>query len=190
MRLFLAITLPDGLKAEIARAVAPAREGTPGVRWVRTELLHLTVKFVGERLDGEEQLIMETARSALRSAEPVMATIGGAGAFPNFRKARVVWIGMHPVAPLADIARRVDTALSSVGIAAERRPFQAHITLGRIAAPLVPEAARSLERALHAVRDEWVMPVREVALMQSTLGREGPAYRVLKKIPLGEQGVS
>lgn len=188
MRLFLAVTLSDDVRESIGRATAEARALAPGVRWVRPGLLHLTVKFLGERPDGDDRRVADALRPALARAHGCDATIRGAGAFPNFRRPRVVWLGMHPPAPLAAVARQVDDALFALGIERESRPFRAHITLGRVDHGLAPVDADSLERALGAVRSTWTVPVRDVAVIQSTLAHGGPTYRVLERCPLGLSG--
>lgn len=187
MRLFLAVALPEALQQEIARATASARAAVPTVRWVRPDRLHLTMKFLGERPDGEASGIAAAARGAIAGLPWVNASLHGAGAFPNFRRPRVVWLGMHPEEPLAAIARRLDAALVPLGVEAESRPFRAHVTLGRAAGAMPPVAAMALERDLRQVTSRWELSVYDIALMQSTLGPGGPTYRVLDTLPLGNR---
>lgn len=185
MRLFLAVTLPDEMQEAIAGAIAPARQAAPTVRWVRAGLLHLTVKFLGERPEGDDVRIAAAARGALAGIVPFQVTVGGTGAFPNFRRPRVVWLDMHPPVPLADLAQRLDAALAPLGFARESRPFRAHVTLGRVTDGVPREQLAALERALRDVRASWTLIVRDVALMRSTLGPGGPAYTALHTIALG-----
>lgn len=187
MRLFLAVTLPEALQQDIARATAALRAAAPTVRWVRPERLHLTMKFLGERPDDDATRIADAARHATTGLQPVSASLHGTGAFPNFRRPRVVWLGMHPEAPLAAIARRLDAALAPLGIEPESRPFRAHVTLGRVADAMPPAAAAALERDLRRVTSTWLLAVYDIALMQSTLGPGGPTYRVLDTLPLGNR---
>lgn len=185
MRLFLAVTLPDEMQVGITRAVAPAREAAPAVRWVRAGLLHLTMKFLGERPAGDDVRVAVAARGALAGVAPFDVTVGGTGAFPNFRRPRVVWLDMNPPVLLAGVARRIDAALASLGYAAETRPFRAHVTLGRLNDAVPREQVLSLERTLRDVRDSWTLAVREVVLMRSALSQEGPTYTALHHVALG-----
>lgn len=187
MRLFLAVALPEPLQQEIARATAPLRASAPAVRWVRPDRLHLTMKFLGERPDDEAVRVANAARQAMADVPPLSASLHGAGAFPNFRRPRVVWLGMHPEGPLAAIARRLDVALAPLGVERESRPFRAHVTLGRVAGALPPLVAAALERDLRQVTSTWLLAVYDIALMQSTLGPGGPTYRVLDTLPLGNR---
>ncbi|MBK9409663.1 MAG: RNA 2',3'-cyclic phosphodiesterase [Gemmatimonadetes bacterium] len=185
MRLFLAVTLPEELQDAIERATAPARAAAPRVRWVRAAQLHLTMKFIGERPASDVGPIAEVVREVVAGLPALRVTLRGAGAFPNFRRPRVVWLGMHPPAPLATLARHLDDALTPLGVDAESRPFRAHVTLGRVGEALAVDTAHTLERALHDVTASWSLAVRGVALVQSTLGPGGPSYRELDTFPLG-----
>src|SRR5262245_37238500 len=96
MRLFLALNLPPELRRDIVNATDGLREGAPDLSWVKEPLLHLTLKFLGE----QPEEIVDRFREVLpaigaRHREP-MVQIGGIGAFPNFRRARVVWLGVEP----------------------------------------------------------------------------------------------
>lgn len=176
MRLFLAITLPDHVRAAITRAVAPARAAAPHVRWVREESLHLTLRFLGERPATDVALLGESVQRALAPVAGFTATIRDAGAFPNFRRPRAVWLGMHPRDTFGALVRRLEATLAALGIAVENRPFRPHVTLGRVGAPLAAAEGEALARALRAIRQRWTMDVHEVVLMRSTLGPGGSTY--------------
>lgn len=185
MRLFLAITLPDEVCAGVARAMAPAQAAAPQLRWVGAERLHLTMKFLGERPEGDVARIAESLGRALEAVPAFSATLRDAGAFPNFRRPRAVWLGMHPHDLFANMSARLGAALAALGIAEENRPFRPHVTLGRLTSPLPAPQGESLERALRAIRQSWTVPVREVVLMRSTLGAGGSTYTPLAVVPLG-----
>lgn len=184
MRLFLAVTLPETVRASIRDAVAPVRDATPALRWVRHDTLHLTVKFLGEQTPDTVAPITHAAQRALRGLPAIDASIGGAGAFPNFRRPRAVWLGMHPAPPLVELATRLDAALVALGITAESRPFHPHVTVARASGTVAPAVLRSLEDGMRGVRQRWSLAVREVVLMQSELGRGGSTYTALATAPL------
>lgn len=54
VRLFIALNLTAELRARIATNVlTPLRAQLPGVRWVREEMLHVTLAFLGELGEAE-----------------------------------------------------------------------------------------------------------------------------------------
>jgi 2'-5' RNA ligase len=147
--------------------------------------LHTTLKFLGEQ-DPSLVPRLAAAVSALASAlKPCDVRLGGYGAFPNFRRPNVVWMGGEPAAPLIAIAKAIDDACATLGVPREERPFRAHITLGRVKRPLGRTEAVGLERIAAARHEAFPWHVGSVEIMQSTLGSAGPKYTVLQSIPLG-----
>ncbi len=51
MRTFVAIELDDELKRPLAALQARLKPHCPALRWVDTEKIHLTLKFIGEIAD-------------------------------------------------------------------------------------------------------------------------------------------
>ena len=70
MRLFVAISLPEDVRDELARL----GHGLPGARWVAPENLHLTLRFIGE-VDADEAHDIDAALAAL-PAKPHLLFLG------------------------------------------------------------------------------------------------------------------
>ena len=59
--------------------------------------------------------------------------LGGLGAFPSSGMPRVVWLGVRDgTDSIANIHGEIAARLQPLGFAAERRPFSAHLTIGRV----------------------------------------------------------
>lgn len=179
VRAFFALDLPEAVRracASLARELR-ARPDGDGVRWVRPENFHLTLRFLGnveaERL-GE---LAARVRAATADVSPFRAALGALDAFPP-RRPRVVAVGVEPEAPLCELAARVEAGVVEAGLAPERRRLRPHVTLGRVRSRRAP----SLEGAASDGSD-W--PVREVVLLRSDLGRDGSTYTHLERIALG-----
>ena len=185
MRLFLAVTLPDEVRTGIASATERVRALLPRITWVHPSRLHLTLKFIGERDAELVPRISAAAREVTADANSLAFTLAGAGAFPNFRAPRVVWIGMENAAPLSILAARLDDALVPLGVPAERRPFRPHLTLGRVKGALSRDEGVLLEQELRALSGRWALPITHVQLMGSDLSSSGPRYTSLATFPLG-----
>lgn len=184
MRLFLALNFAPPLQEDVAEATRPLREALPGLAWVSAPRLHLTLKFLGEIEPGAVEAIRTASEHAVRGARAHEVTLGGVGAFPNLRRPRVVWMGMHDTAPLISVATSLDHAVAALGVPAETRPFRPHVTLARVKVPLsTPEGTVLTQRAAE-IRVRLRAPVHEVALVQSSLGTGGPRYDVLATFPL------
>jgi len=153
-RAFLAVVPPAGPRAWAASAQNSAAAVAPDLRWSRPEQRHLTVKFFGAVPDAES-LAAFVAESVLPRA-PFPLSLGGGGAFPNARRASVLWLGV----------RQGSDALGELAapFVDDDRPFRAHLTLARVS------KARDLRAAVAALdgcgeSDPWT--VDELVLFES-----------------------
>lgn len=185
MRLFVAANLDNVLRDEVHAGAARLRDAAPGVAWVRRELLHMTLKFVGEQEASRVADFSRSLSALSAAAEPIDIRIHGYGAFPNFREPRVVWIGGDLPPRLSALAAAVDEACAGYGVEPEQRPFRAHITLGRVRRPLPREERRQLEQAAQGRHEVLHWHVESVELMSSELGPSGPTYTVVESFALG-----
>src|SRR4051812_45515664 len=102
MRLFVAINLPEEERSALDAATASLRaEGLP-IKWVSAEKLHVTIRFLGNVDDAQAGPIGDALAAAVAGHKPFDVTLGGAGAFPDARHPRVLWIGVerHPALEL------------------------------------------------------------------------------------------
>jgi 2'-5' RNA ligase len=126
----------------------------PDLRWSRPEQWHLTVKFFGAI--PELAPVAAFVTDAVRAREPFTLSLGGGGAFPNARRASVLWLG----------TRQGSEALAALAepFAEDDRPFRAHLTLARVAKS---RDLRAVVAALDACRESEPWTVDEVVLFDS-----------------------
>jgi 2'-5' RNA ligase len=80
MRLFIALDIDDGIRERIALFLDGVSGFAPDARWVRTESLHVTLKFIGEK---PEEAVEEVKRSLCEiKAGSLDLTFRGYGFFP------------------------------------------------------------------------------------------------------------
>jgi 2'-5' RNA ligase len=185
VRLFLAINFAPEIRHAIAEASAPLRAVAPDLSWIREPQLHLTVKFLGDQPDELAPTIAESMNAVAARNRVVDVEIGGVGAFPNFRRPRVVWIGVSPEPKLELLHHDVESACESLGLPLDGKPFRPHLTLARVK----PRAARSdalknLARAAKAVSFAEEAIITSIDLMESELTTVGSRYRMLASSPL------
>jgi 2'-5' RNA ligase len=150
--------------------------------------LHVTLKFLGEQDERLVGRLREALERVAARHSPVTVETTRVGAFPNFRRPRVVWVGMTGEKPLQALARDVDETLAPLGIPPESRAFQAHVTLGRARGELSPQEAAAIAKAGEAVRTTRGFAVQTVDLMRSELGPGGSRYSLLTAAPLHARG--
>ena len=184
LRAFFAIELPADARGRVSEAAERLKAvAQRGVRWMALDTLHLTLKFLGEIREDDVPRLVARAQAKLAPEDPFAVALAGYGAFPNAREARALWIGVSEGASsLARLARKLDSASRAIGALRERRPFEPHLTLGRLRDPLRVE----LERAPPAESVAWT--VSEVVLYESRLSKDGARHVPLARFPLGAGG--
>ncbi|HHQ49244.1 MAG TPA: RNA 2',3'-cyclic phosphodiesterase [Acidobacteria bacterium] len=184
IRAFLALEIPAAIKEDLARQVAALKPRLEPARWVRSEGLHLTLKFLGESEPDRLERLADLLRPLLKGGGPVEVRLAGSGFFPGPRRPRVAWVG-GTAAGAAEAASAIDTAARRLGWERERRPFALHLTLARLRSPWRGE---SVERWLEWGRGYAAAPFvcREVVLFRSRLEPGGAVYTPLERLPLGD----
>jgi 2'-5' RNA ligase len=174
VRLFIAIDVPEEVRRRVAAFAAAMRERAPRARWVRLDGVHVTLKFIGETAPEKAEAIRR-ALAPVRTAAPVEMEFRGAGFFPNEKRPRVFWVGIHSTPALADLAAEIERRLEPLGIARESRPFNAHLTLARFE---TPRESGELGRALAegGEREFGRAVAREFHLYESRLKPGGARY--------------
>jgi RNA 2',3'-cyclic 3'-phosphodiesterase len=162
MRLFFALWPPRDAALELERW-AQSLDG----RRARPDKIHLTLAFLGEA-DAEKAKVAAGRVQASRFHLPLDEV-------RYWAHNQIVWAGPRRVPPeLAQLAEALQLELYKEGFMLERRPFAAHVTLARKAAPV-----ESLP-PLPGLR--W--PVAEFTLVGSSLRAGGSEYQILERFAL------
>jgi 2'-5' RNA ligase len=175
MRLFLALNIEPDVRHRVHAAMQALRAASPDVRWVDESKLHLTLKFLSEQPESLVAPLSAALDKAAGQSRELDLQFGAVGAFPNFRRPRVVWVGVAPDPKLELLHHDVEVACETVGLSVDGRPFRPHVTLGR-----VDKADGALRQAARGIRVREVSVVTSVDIMLSAGGR----YRMLHSSPL------
>jgi len=181
VRLFIAIEIPADVRSALASFLQELRAIAPGVKWVRAENLHVTLKFLGHT-DEAKLSAIEEVLDKVRSANPVNLEFRGLGFFPSEKRPRVFWADMEASATLKTLASDVDNATHEFGFPLEDRPFTPHLTLARFESPRIPpELSAAIVR--NVARDFGSMTTTEFHLIESKLKPTGAEYTTLHTFP-------
>lgn len=198
MRLFIALDIDNIIREKIRVFLEGIRGFAPDVRWVRSESLHVTLKFIGEKPAETADAIKSTLATV--AASPFELSFRGYGFFPTPKSARVFWVGIQSGPELAQLASAVDNATATLDIPKEERAFSPHLTLARrgggsgspqwTKGDALNKTFGRLSEKLAAMSslDFGTMTAREFFLYQSQLSREGSRYTKLETFPLRESG--
>ncbi|GFO62323.1 RNA 2',3'-cyclic phosphodiesterase [Geomonas paludis] len=168
-RLFIAIELPDDIKATLSSLGAEV----PGPRWVPPDQIHLTLRFLGDVLPQTGAVLKQKLSAVSFTSFPL--TLRGVGHFPPHGHPRVLWVGLDESRPLLTLQQQIESAVTGAGIPPEQRGFSPHITLARIKENASAEVARF--EATHRTLSFPPFNVEEFILFSSVLTPKGAIHR-------------
>jgi 2'-5' RNA ligase len=179
-RLFIAVDLPAGLRAELGglRGEEPALGRA--LRWARPEGLHITLRFLGD-VSPERRDELIAALRALPPPAPFELRCEGLGTFGSLARPRVLWAGVGgDLDAMRGLQAAVEGVCEALGWPREGRPYSPHVTLARSRQGAFEERA-ALERLLAAHRErpfgEWT--VEGFTLLRSRMGSGGSVYEAV-----------
>ncbi|HRQ66051.1 MAG TPA: RNA 2',3'-cyclic phosphodiesterase [Xanthomonadaceae bacterium] len=181
-RCFFALPLPaDAADSLAAFAAGPLRASLaqPRLRLIDARDLHLTLRFLGGVDEAGLPALIQGMRTISLEFPALACTNAGIAIWPDVRRPRVLVTGVRCEGPLEDLAERFEALARSLGFAAEKRRFRAHLTLARFR-PGTPPVHGTLPDA-----PKCSFALDRIELWQS-LERPGlPRYGVLDSAPLG-----
>jgi RNA 2',3'-cyclic 3'-phosphodiesterase len=184
-RLFIALKpgggVADMLKVPYGELI---KKGT-NLKVVPPDNYHITLKFFGNCADDLAASIESGFRG--RSPEPAAGLpfkLTGLGAFPDIKKANVIWCGMDAGEEAGRIYGFYDDFGTKFGFAREKRAFRPHLTLARVrmGAGIPPELADYISGNRDTVFGE--SSFSGIILYSSTLTPKGPLYSEVHSIKL------
>lgn len=181
-RLFVGLSVPDDVKAEIAVIQGAVRRQDRKGRFKGMDNFHLTLKFLGAV--ATDRLDCVVRQLALVSAQQRPFTIGlrNIGIFGDGQPARVVWLGVDGERGALDqVQQAVEQAATVCGFARERRSFAPHLTLAQ---DVVWQ-----EDGLAVMGRRWATSlffVTAIVLFRSDLVSGRRVYTPMRTFPLGE----
>lgn len=190
LRLFLALEANDAVQEAVAAAQRTLRRrGDLPVRWTNPGQSHLTLQFFGNVVAEHLPALAEAVQPAVAPFAPLLLREGALGAFPDTDAPRVLWLGLRGDVPeLRAMQHALAAAVATVaGVVADRKPFNAHLTLGRVESGRrdtggVRAVAEAIARPVAVPPVAW--PIGHVALVRSVLGAGGSRYTTLMTFPL------
>lgn len=192
IRTFVALPLPDRAREAAVRVTNRLRRelgDDRAVKWEPRTNLHVTLHFLGDTDPAAVPSISDALAAALAGRQAFDLGLGAPAWFPGRAAPRIFVVDVATgAAPLAAIQQAVGETLAPFGYPPDRRPFRAHVTVGRVrrnrklpapSADLACEAARAAVAAAAA-------RASEVVLFRSTLGPEGATYDRLATFHLAQ----
>jgi 2'-5' RNA ligase len=182
MRVFIAIDIDEQTLRAVKELQSKLQEKAEikngDVKWVRPELMHLTLKFLGEIKDNqivEVCTIIETVATRHSRFDLDVESVGHFGG----RNARLLWVGTgEGNEQLKLLQEDIEEQLSQAGWPKENREFTGHMTLCRIRNTKAGSKMAQLSQE-YKEYEISTTPVDSVVVYESQLTPSGPIYTPL-----------
>jgi 2'-5' RNA ligase len=186
MRLFLAVEIPPQEQKQIYESLSPLRKQWPKIRWISSDNLHITLKFLGEVPEALIPKVKKCAEDCISDMGlgSFKLTFSQIGAFPRPKSPRVIWCGVEgDTKMLSALVEHLEPKLETLGFQKEKRPYRAHLTIAKVS----PEQRgvdfepyiKDYEKTIFAG-----ISVNMISLMQSVLNPFGAVYQCIHQIYL------
>lgn len=189
IRVFIAVDLPPAIQESVEKQTAHLRRtlGDDLIRWVPAQNMHLTLKFIGNIAASHLDFLKQMLTQSVNSQRQFDLQVGGIGSFPNLKRPRVLWVGIHAPADLTSLQKNVEAGAVRLGYEKEERAFSPHLTLGRVRQNV---SAADLQRIRSALENTQIgrigtATIEAVHLYKSDLHTDGSIYTKLLSVPLG-----
>ena len=179
IRSFIALSLPAAVQAALGDLAGQLAPQSQGVKWVKPQSLHLTLRFLGDTAPDQVPALA-AGLDAIAAQQPAFPLrLGALGACPNLQKARVLWVSLEDGSEhLPKLKQAVENLALSLGWEPETQEFKPHLTLGRVReggsvsqeVPVIPPLAFQAD---------------QIELIESRLKPSGPQYLTLHQARLG-----
>jgi 2'-5' RNA ligase len=184
VRCFICIEIENDETIKQISQILEKIKSIEGIRPVKHNQLHITLKFLGEVASQQlAEIIRQLEEVSFNSFH---LNFDRFGVFPHTKKPRVIWLGVSEgYTQLTDLAQIIETRLVPIGYSREKRKFSPHLTLGRVKR-LTPSGKGQIEELL--IQEDFIPNTKEfintLYFKKSTLTPKGAIYENLAEIAL------
>jgi len=185
IRSFLAFELPVEIREQIRIISKELKKTALPVRWVKADNIHLTILFLGSVDEDTTGDIEEKVNVVVKGFSAFKIRLDAVGVFPHWRRPRVIWIGLDgDIGGLSNLRDELQEELKALGFVPEKRPFRAHLTLGRFKGPIDRDENMKWIIDRYSDINSDLYQLNELILYKSDLKPDGPVYTKMATWPL------
>lgn len=141
------------------------------VRWTKPENYHITISFLGNSPEHDQNKIIDAIRS--KDFSSFWIQIQDMGFFLNGKHSNIVWAGVESK-DIMPFQANMNDLMKTIGYDREPKPFRPHITLGRM---------KQLDENLHQHSISTVLDqfrVTKFCLFESIFSTLRVEYKILE----------
>jgi len=178
VRIFIAALIPEEIRTRLTNYINSLKHNIDGVKWEKSEKLHVTLKFLGDVDESKVEEISNLLGKLAHGYSPFNMGILDFGGFPDLKHPRVLYVGLSRNSRLSKFQNELERGLYSLGFKKEDRRFIPHITVARVKKRI------HLKETLPITQS--IFDITHIGLIKSELRPEGSVYTPLKLFKLGK----
>jgi len=188
IRVFLAVELPVGVRENLSSLQHALEKILPPINWVRSESIHLTLKFLGYVEPSRISQILLALEPIGTLHQGFSVEVHGMGVFPHVKHPRILWVGVTgKTQALQELVLDIEAALEPLGFPPEEKLYHPHLTLARIKRDNAKVGSSLLENGVFERKQELgTVNVDRLTLFQSDLDSTGAIYTPLGVVQLSK----
>jgi len=172
VRLFIAALIPEEIRKQLLKYINSLKSDIDGVRWEKSDKLHITLKFLGDVEESNLDNITNLLRRLVEESSPCKFEISEFGGFPNLNNPKVLYMGLSENREFSEFQKKLDQGLSELGFEKESRRFIPHITLGRV--------KKKINMKSSPVINQSSFEIVDIGLIKSEQRPKGSVYTPVK----------
>jgi len=177
-RLFIAVDIELSSEFKILTQQLKMDFRNDSIVWVKSELQHLTLRFLGETPDTKIEPLATLLSNLATETQPFELQLDKMGVFGSKHAPETLWYGFSEFSLFKNLFEKLEKELLSMGFQENYGNFVPHITVGRI--KKVENKKRFWETfEKRQPQCTQIVPVTRLKLIQSKLTNDGPKYKTL-----------
>jgi 2'-5' RNA ligase len=184
-RLFIAIDIiPDSSFLDIYAKIKSGSTKLDKINWVKPDLIHTTLKFLGETPEEKIPSILERMGIATLNIPPLKIKVGKIGIFGSRYQPRVLWFGIDKTQMMEQLHHQLQKEMRKLGFNYDFGNFVPHITIARINKI---DNKQKFRQVIESVQTSFIqeIEVKEIILYESILNARIPVYQRTGEAVLG-----
>jgi RNA 2',3'-cyclic 3'-phosphodiesterase len=182
-RIFIAIKVEPSKSLLSLISTLQSELKDESIKWTNISNIHITLAFLGDTEEGMISDIGQMLKNKCVGTGEFELVLSGAGVFRNIADPRIIWAGIRHNDRLSQLNTIIMQGLRELNIKMEERPYNPHLTLGRIKHLRNSAHLKGLIERIHD-SELQIVPVKEVILYESILQQTGPVYKPVSMIRL------
>ena len=148
---------------------------------VKPELMHITLKFLGETDENKIPIIVEGMQNAVKNISTFEMKTEKIGIFGSRYQPRVLWLGLSKTEPLQQLHRQLQKEMKKVGFKPDFGNFVPHLTLARINKI---DDKHFFWKRMEALPQDFVQQIQinKIILYESILHGHIPVYQKVAEV--------